>query len=185
MSMNSMWGDARLTDAHDGRSDPNELRHGPPGDPALSRLILSSYELLTGSSLVPSGMGDVEAVGWLYKAAPFCVLAHDTASDPRFLYANTAAQRCFEYSWAEFTQLPSRLSAEAPDRTERQSLLDQVARQGYASGYRGLRISRSGRRFWIEDGTVWQMTDAGGTVHGQAAVFPRWQDVVTDGRGPA
>lgn len=128
-------------------------------------------------------MGDIEAVGWLYEAAPFCVLAHNTASDPRFVYANAAAQRCFEYSWAEFTTLPSRLSAEAPDRTERQSLLDQVARQGYASGYRGLRISRSGRRFWIEDGTVWQMTDAGGTVHGQAAVFPRWRDVVTDGRG--
>ncbi len=130
-------------------------------------------------------MGDIEAVGWLYDAAPFCVLAHDTASDPRFVYANAAAQRCFEYSWAEFITLPSRLSAEAPDRTERQNLLDQVARQGYASGYRGLRISRSGRRFWIEDGTVWQMTDAGGTVHGQAAVFPRWQNVVADGRGTA
>ncbi len=174
-----------MTDAHDGWPDSGEPHPGAPGDPALSRLILSSYERVTGSSLLPSGMGDVEAVGWLYEAAPFCVLAHDTASDPRFVYANVAAQRCFEYSWAEFTQLPSRLSAEAPNRTERQSLLDQVARQGYASGYRGLRISRSGRRFWIEDGTGWQLTDAAGAVHGQAAVFPRWQDVVSDGGGTA
>ena len=122
----------------------------------------------------------VEAAGWLYEAAPFCVLAHDTAADPVFTYANRAAQRCFEYSWAEFTALPSRLSAEAPDRDARQHLLDQVSRQGYASGYRGVRVARSGRRFWIEDGTVWQLIDAAGVVHGQAATFPRWRDV-----GPA
>ena len=150
---------------------------GPAPDPALPQLILDSYARLVGASLVPAG---VEAVSWLFEAAPFCVLAHDTASDPVFVYANRAAQRCFEYSWAEFTALPSRLSAEAPDRDARQRLLDQVSRQGYASGYRGVRVARSGRRFWIEDGTVWQLADAAGVVHGQAATFPRWRDV-----GPA
>ncbi len=155
------------------------MNPGIPGGPALSRLILDSYRRLTGTPLVPAG---VDAARWLYEAAPFCVLAHDAAADPRFVYANSAAQRCFEYSWAEFTALPSRLSAEAPNRVERQSLLDQVSRQGYASGYRGLRVARSGRRFWIEDGTVWQLADAGGAVHGQAAAFPRWQNVDADGR---
>ncbi len=142
----------------------------------LPRLILDSYARLTGSPLVPVDTGGIEAVRWLYEAAPFCVLAHGTAPDPRFTYANRAAQRCFEYSWDEFIQLPSRLSAEAPNRDERQRLLDQVARQGFASGYRGLRVARSGRRFWIEDGTVWQLLDADGKAHGQAACFPRWRD---------
>lgn len=148
-----------------------------PGDPTLARLLLDSHARLTGASLVPAGMAGVEAVRWLYEAAPFCVVAHDTASDPRFVYANRTAQRCFGYAWAEFTALPSRLSAEAPNRAERQRLLDQVSRQGYASGYRGLRVARSGRRFWIEDATVWQLADAGGAIHGQAAAFARWRDL--------
>ena len=142
----------------------------------LARLILDSHARLTGKPLVPADTGGLDAARWLYEAATFCVLAHDTAADPRFVYANRAAQRCFEYSWDEFRHLPSRLSAEAPDRDERQRLLDQVARQGFASGYRGLRVARSGRRFWIEDGTVWQLLDAEGVARGQAACFPRWRD---------
>ena len=91
-------------------------------------------------------------------------------------FANRAAQACFEYSWDELTALPSRLSAEAPNRQERQALLDKVAAQGYATGYRGLRIARSGRRFWIEDGIVWQLIDAAGVLQGQAATFSSWRD---------
>ena len=140
-------------------------------DPAT--LILDSYRRATGGSLVPPG---VDAPRWLYATAPFCVLAHDTAADPRFIYANAAAQRCFEYTWTEFTALPSRLSAGTPDRAGRQAFLDQVARHGYATGYRGIRVAKSGRRFWIEDATLWQLTDAGGTVRGQAAKIPGWRD---------
>jgi hypothetical protein len=50
----------------------------------------------------------------LYEDAPYAVLAHNTDPDPRFIYANKTAQRCFEYSWSELTSMPSRLSAEAP-----------------------------------------------------------------------
>ena len=166
---------AQLTHGDDGRPGGGADSR-LPGDPALPRLLLDSYERLTGVSLLPADVGRDEAAQWLYEAAPFCVLAHDTAPDPRFVYANKAAQRCFEYTWAEFTALPSRLSAEAPNRAERQRLLDQVSRQGYASGYQGLRVARSGRRFWIEDGTVWQLVGADGAVRGQAAAFPRWRD---------
>jgi hypothetical protein len=74
------------------------------------------------------------------------------------------------------TRLPSRLSAEAPNRAERQGLIEAVARDGYATGYRGLRIAKSGRRFWIEDVTMWQLADATGVVRGQAATYRRWQD---------
>ena len=143
-------------------------------DGRLPRLILESHRRLTGEPLVPDDV--CEPTRWLYGAAPFGVVAHNTDPDPRFVYANEAAQRCFEYSWAEFIALPSRLSAETPDRAERQALLDQVRRDGYASGYRGLRIAKSGRRFWIEDATVWQLIDASGQAHGQAAVIRRWRE---------
>jgi MEKHLA domain len=143
--------------------------------PEFFRLLDHSYERFVGSPLAPSGSGPA----WLYHHAPFAVVAHNTEPDPRFIYANRTAQTCFEYGWDEFTSLRSRFSAEVPDRTERQRVLDAVTRDGFVTGYRGLRIAKSGRRFWIEDGTVWQLIDADGVWRGQAAMFPSWKDVRT------
>jgi hypothetical protein len=136
-------------------------------------LLTSSYKRLVGSSLAPA---DRES-SWLYHEAPFAVVAHNIEPDPRFIYANKAAQICFEYSWNEFTALPSRLSAEAVERAERQRLLDAVSRNGFVTGYRGIRIAKSGRRFWIEDGVVWQLLGVDGTCRGQAAMFASWRDI--------
>ena len=47
-------------------------------------------------------------------------------------------------------------------------------RQGFATGYSGLRIAKSGRGFRIEDGVVWQLIDS--AVHGQAATFAKWRN---------
>jgi MEKHLA domain-containing protein len=136
-------------------------------------LLTDSHARLVGRPLVPPGT-DAE---WLYREAPFAVLAHGIEPDPTFIYANLAAQACFEYSWDEFMGLPSRLSAEAPDRAQRQALLDEVARNGFLSGYRGVRVAKSGRRFIIEDGVVWELIDRDGRRHGQAATFLSWRDV--------
>lgn len=143
----------------------------------LGGLIIESHRRLVGADLAPPELAEAEQARWLYEDAPFCVLAHNGAADPVFIYANRAAQRCFEYGWEEFLRLPSRFSAEAPNRAERQRLLDTVARDGFAAGYKGLRVAKSGRRFWIEQGVVWQLTDAHGMARGQAASFPIWRDV--------
>ena len=136
-------------------------------------LVTTSYLHAVGTPLVPEGEGP----SWLYEQAPFAVLAHNTNPDPQFIYANKTAQRCFEYSWEQLITLPSRLSAEAPNRDERQRLLDAVARDGFISDYHGLRIAKSGRRFWIEGGTVWELIDQSGQRRGQAALFTSWTDV--------
>ena len=142
-------------------------------DPAFFGLLTDSYARLVGAPLVPPGKN----ADWLYRDAPFVVIAHGADRDPKFIYANQAAQTCFEYSWQEFMTLPSRLSAEASDRAERQKLLDEVTRNGFLSGYRGLRVAKSGRRFIIEDGVVWELVDRAGLGHGQAATFLTWRDV--------
>jgi PAS domain-containing protein len=142
-------------------------------DSNFFNLIVDSYARIVGSSLVAPGQG----TSWLYNDAPFVLVAHNSASDPRFIYANKAAQALFEYSWDEFITLPSQLSAEAPNRAERQQLLDAVARNGFMRGYRGVRISKSGRRFQMEDGIVWQLIDQDGTPRGQAATFSVWKDL--------
>lgn len=136
-------------------------------DHAICTLISASYLRLAGTPLAPPGCGPT----WLYREAPFALLAHDTSPDPRFTYANLAAQACFEYSWTEIIGLPSHLSVVPADRAERQHLLDAVRRDGLVRGYHGVRIAKSGRRFRIEEGIVWQLTDEWGVDCGQAALF--------------
>jgi hypothetical protein len=142
-------------------------------DPAFFALLTGSYARLVGAPLVPPE----KDAQWLYCDAPFVVLAHSTDPDPLFIYANRCAQACFEYPYDEFLALPSRLSAEPTNRAERQRLLDQVARNGFLSAYRGIRVAKSGRRFLIEGGVVWELIDREGTRHGQAATFASWRNV--------
>lgn len=145
--------------------------------PVFFQLLADSYARLLGQSLVPADLAAADATEWLYERAPFAVLAHNTAPDPVFIYGNKAAQRRFEYTWDEITRLPSRLSAEAPNREERQRFLERVQRFGYESGYQGVRITKSGRRFMIEEATLWQLLDTDGKLHGQAVVIPRTRDI--------
>ncbi|WP_261539477.1 MEKHLA domain-containing protein [Burkholderia multivorans] len=136
-------------------------------------LLADSYRRLLNRPLVPDDLNAADGAAWLYDAAPFGILAHDTSADPVFVYGNKRAQAIFEYGWDELTGLPSRLSAEPMERRERQSFLEKVARDGFVSDYRGVRVTKSGKRFWIERATVWQLVDARGIVRGQAAMIPQ------------
>ncbi|WP_457588670.1 MEKHLA domain-containing protein [Ensifer canadensis] len=139
----------------------------------IGLLIIASFRQVTGRSLIDPAADSQ----WLYASAPFAVLAHDRSDDPRFIYANKTAQDCFGYGWDEFIGMPSHLSAQAPEREERQRFLDSVSAQGFVDNYRGLRIAKSGRRFWIEHATVWQLARSDGEYLGQAAVFHSWKDL--------
>ncbi|EPE95014.1 MEKHLA domain-containing protein [Rhizobium grahamii] len=150
------------------RTEPPE-----PTDLEFFELLTGSFLRLVGKPLLEQGQGP----DWLYREVSTVILAHDTEPDPRFIYANVAAQKRFEYGWDEFIGMPSRLSAEAPDRAERQLLLEAVERQGFIADYRGLRVKKSGKRFWMEHGVVWQLVDGSGERHGQAAAFSSWTDL--------
>jgi hypothetical protein len=78
-------------------------------------------------------------------------------------------------SWAELTRMPSWLTAEAPERGERARLLERVMAQGCVDDYTGVRVSRTGRRFLIEQATVWNLIGPDGSRVGQAASFSRWR----------
>jgi hypothetical protein len=137
-------------------------------------LLLASYHHWLGRDLISDEGGPARAAERLYHV-PFVVLSHDTAADPCFTYANLSAQRLFEMPWDEIVGLPSRFSAEAPARDERERLLRRVAEFGYIDDYRGVRVARSGRRFLIDRATVWNLVDASGAKVGQAASFAEWQ----------
>ena len=149
------------------RSSANAPSDTLQEDIAFFELLTRSYARQVGAPLVLDG----QDARWLYRHAPYGLVAHNTEPDPCFIYANATAQSCFEYSWQEFVQLHSRFSAEPADRFERQRLLEAVVRDGHVSGYRGVRVARSGRRFRIENGVIWRLLDKRGRCYGHAAVF--------------
>ncbi len=141
----------------------------------LVRLIRESHLRVVGRPLLqPQPALDPDPVAALWNA-PLAVVAHGTEADPVFCYGNRLALELFEMDFAAFTALPSRFSAETPVREERGRLLERVARHGFIDDYAGVRISSSGRRFRIEQATVWNLVDAAGLCQGQAASFSRWQ----------
>lgn len=132
-------------------------------------IIGTSFRRCTGRSLTASG-DDPDAL-W---AAPCAVLAHGLEADPVFFYGNRLALALFETSIEDFILMPSRLSAEPLERDERARLLSRVAEHGFIADYAGVRVSRQGRRFRIEQAVVWDLIDETGRKHGQAAAFDRW-----------
>jgi len=110
-------------------------------------------------------------LAWIDSSAPFGILAHNTESDPKFIYVNNAAIRMFGYSRDEFIGMPSRLSASPDRRAARAAFLEVVRTRGIADNYADIRVDRSGAPFRIRDGTVWQLNDGNGTFVGQAALI--------------
>ncbi len=80
-------------------------------------------------------------------------------------------------SWEEFVSTPSRFTAEAPNRAERARLLEQVRAKGFIDDYSGIRISSTGKRYRIQQATVWTLLDDTNHRIGQAATFSQWDPV--------
>lgn len=137
------------------------------GRAARIGLIAESYQRLLGRQLV---LPEADMIAALWHA-PLAVVAHGTEADPVFFFGNRAALAAFDSTPAAFATMPSRLSAEAPLRDERQALLDRVTQHGFIDDYAGIRISAKGRRFAISGAAVWNLIDAQGVHHGQAAAF--------------
>ncbi len=138
-----------------------------------ARLLRNSYSDLLGRPLAPPDFDDEQAAAYLFLA-PMVLLSHDADADPIFNYANMTGLDLFELTWDELIELPSRRSAEAINRADRQKVLDQVSDQGYIDNYQCVRITKSGKRFNANNVTVWNLYDAQNCYQGQAACFSEW-----------
>ncbi len=136
-------------------------------------LLYNSFYQLTGKKLIDCPL---DQLGERLFFAPFAVVSHDTSADPIFNYANQTALDLFEMTWQKFTALPSRLSAEQPLREERERLLNAVTESGFIDDYTGIRVSRTGKRFYIENAYVWNLEQQNNR-YGQAAMFTTWRPV--------
>lgn len=137
-------------------------------------LLQVSFTNRFGKKMIP-GKRTPTSVMHALNEANFAVVSHGTEEDPIFNYANPKALELFEMDFDQFTNLPSRKSAEVPNREERQRLLEAVSKQGYIDDYKGIRISATGRRFYIQQAFVWNLHNENGEYCGQAAMIPSWQ----------
>lgn len=140
-------------------------------------LLLESYYALTGKHLLAPD--EKAAMAETAYHAPFILLSHGKQEDPILSYGNRSGQVLFAMTWEKLTSTPSRYTAEAPIQEERQRLLDRVAETGYINDYSGIRIAADGRRFFICNATVWNVTDKDGQNYGQAATFSKWKELPT------
>ena len=131
-----------------------------------------SYRHWTGLDLLPENPDGFHASA-LFEA-DFVLVSHGVEPVPVFNFGNRAALNLFESSWEQFIKMPSKTSADQDNQTDRAELMARVRNEGYATGCRGVRVSVSGKRFLIEDATVWNVIDEQGQYHGQAAMFERW-----------
>jgi len=138
-----------------------------------AKLLANSFYKLVGHRLV-TVTGGVNLGEELFKAK-FALLSHTNAKEPVFNYANLTALELFEFSWDEIIKLPSRLSAEPINQIERAKLLEQVTNHGFIDNYQGVRISKTGKRFRIDNAIVWNLIDDSGIYQGQAACFSDWE----------
>ncbi len=138
--------------------------------------LLRSYEHWIKSALIaPEGSEQDQAIR-LFEA-PFVLVSHGTEADPILNYGNRKALELWDTDLDAFLQMPSRLTAEPMEREERARMLERTETQGYIDDYRGVRISRSGTRFLIEQATVWNVLNEAGQPAGQAAMFRDWTEL--------
>ncbi len=149
-------------------SDPWVVKH--------SQDLWLSYRQLTGEDLIDEVTTPLLLARHLFYA-PFVLVSHGLGADPVLNYGNRQALELWEMDWVSFTRTPSRLTAAADQQPEREAFLSQAQSQGYVRDYRGLRVSRTGRRFWIKNALVWNVLGPQETRLGQAAKFAAWERV--------
>ncbi|MBH0201984.1 MAG: MEKHLA domain-containing protein [Nitrospira sp.] len=138
-----------------------------------SQRLLDSYRHWIGTDLIGRAPNSIQQARILFEA-PAVVVSHGVEPDPILNYGNQTALDLWELSWEQFIQTPSRLTAEADDRLERERMLARAKLNGYFGGYRGVRISSTGRRFLVEHAVIWNVIDLAGHRIGQAATFSQW-----------
>jgi hypothetical protein len=138
------------------------------------RLLLTSYHHWTGRELIERA-GSVHEQAEALFVTPFVVVSHGGQADPILNYGNRAALDLWEVTWEDLCRTPSRLTAEPTDQMERARMLAEAQTRGYISDYRGVRISKTGRRFLVEHALVWNVLNGDGKMVGQAATFSQWK----------
>lgn len=144
-----------------------------------TQTLLNSFRKFLGRDLMERSDDPEEESRRLFEA-PFVVVSHGTQEDPILNYGNQTALKLWETDLATLTSMPSRRTAEPLHRDERAKMMERALRDGFVDDYRGIRISKTGKRFLIEKAIVWNLVDDHGHRVGQAATFSDWKNLDAD-----
>jgi len=133
--------------------------------------VAESFAHVTGRSLYEEAGLDPKAPGRSAWMGGVALLTHRGDAGAMLNYGNGFALRLWECDWDALVALPSAATAPPEDIADRENLMRRVARDGFAGGYSGRRISRTGRLFVIENATVWRLIDRSGDSFGVGAFF--------------
>lgn len=136
--------------------------------------LLRSYHHWTGQLLFDLDMAPSDVAQFLFKA-PFVVVSHGIEANPILNYGNQTALTLWEVNWDNFIQTASRETAEEIAREERAKFLKATEKNGFIDNYSGVRISSTGKRFYIEKAVIWNVLDENNQRCGQAAMFYKWK----------
>lgn len=139
-----------------------------------TQILLNSYAQFVGEELIERGSDAGDEARRLFEA-PIVVVSHGTQEDPILNYGNETALNLWEITIPDLLKTPSRMTAEPMHRDERAQLLERTSRDGFVNDYRGIRIATTGRRFLIDQATVWNLINDAGEKVGQAATFSEWK----------
>jgi MEKHLA domain len=143
---------------------------------AHTQILLASYRRVLGRELIVRSGAAADEAERLFNA-PFAALSHGIEADPILNYGNHTTLTLWEVTADQLIVMPSRLTAEPVIREARQRSLQETQRQGFVTGYSGVRISATGKRFRIENATIWTVTGPAGESMGQAATFDQWAPI--------
>ena len=143
-----------------------------------SQIILNSYQKLLGKELIERKGDKLNQAKTLFYA-PFMVYSHNTDLDPLYNYGNEQGLKLWEMDWQELITTPSRTTTQPLLREERAKILAETTSKSYITDYQGIRISKKGTKYKIDDITVWNLTDSQGKYCGQAATFSQWK-IISD-----
>ena len=152
-------------------SDAERWQH--PSVIEWTQLLLDSYHHWIQHDLINRDTEPLEQSRRLFECS-FVVVSHGMQDDPILNYGNRTTMELWEMSWDELTRTPSRLTAEPPNQEERARMLERATQHGFIDDYQGVRISKTGKRFLVEQAIVWNVVDDQGRKHGQAATFSKW-----------
>jgi len=142
----------------------------------LKRMI-HCHQIFFNDSLVEQGATTAEKLPFLFDLDQ-PVLSHQREEDPILNYGNKAALELWEMTWDDFTKMPSRKTAEEVMQSERAKFMRAVTENGYVDNYEGVRISSTGKKFYIKNARVWNILNDQKKIIGQAATFKNWEVLI-------
>jgi MEKHLA domain len=140
-----------------------------------TQIILNSYEKLLKKPLITRKNIDEITQAKNLFSADFVVLSHNNNRNPIYNYGNKKALELWEIDWETLIKTPSKNTTESISQEEREALLKEANLKGYITNYGGVRVSSTGKRYYIKDIILWNLTDDNEQFCGQAATFSQWE----------